>query len=264
MRFLRGRWFLLGCLGAVLLGLAAGSGWLRPLFGLMDRPLETAGLKVPAVLRLTTAEQAGQEKRLAAAFGGKRPKTYAFVELEPYLRVKSPRSCGGSHFALDNGKPLPDDCNIIAIGPAHRVLLAESHAKTETVFQPRRVTVDAETNSWAAFFLGRDGKAKILVWVWGSKSPFKEMAVIDANAFRRIDMKRMDGDGYVFLGDDPGPLAGKSIAPRLSFSGVRRFGDGQLEPLGDVFIDADAAERFRYYAALQGKPYDPEDWMPRP
>jgi hypothetical protein len=258
MRFLRGKWFVFGCCAAVALGVAFGSGWLGPLLGLMDRPLESVGLKSPPVLRLTTAEHAEQEKRLSAAFGGKLPKTYAFVQLEPYLRVKSPLSCGGSRFALDGGKPLPDDCGITAIGPAHRVLLAESHAKTETVFQPSKVTINV--NGWAAFFLGRDGRAKILVWTWGSKSPFREMFIVESMQ-RRFDLKRMD-DGYVFFGDDPGPRAGQAITPSLSFSGVGQHGDGQSEHIGKVFLDADVAQRFRFYAALKGKAYDEKDWSP--
>ena len=221
MRFLRGKWFVLACCVAVGLGVGFGSGWLGPLLGLMDRPLESAGLKLPAVVRLTTAEHAEQEKRLSAAFGDKRPKSYTFVQLEPYLRVRRPPTCGGSRFALDGGKPLPDHCDITAIGPAHRVLLAESHAKTETVFQPRRVTVDADTHSWAAFFLGRDGKAKVLVWTWGRKSPFREMSAWAGS--RRTGMKRMD-DGYVFLGDDPGPRAVETITPQGIMPALPLFG----------------------------------------
>ena len=29
-----------------------------------------------------------------------------------------------------------------------------------------------------------------------------------------------------------------------------------------MYIDADVAERFRFYAALKGKAYDEKDWLP--
>jgi hypothetical protein len=59
------------------------------------------------------------------------------------------------------------------------------------------------------------------------------------------------------FGDDPGP--GPDDEPEwLSFSGVYPDGRSEYEKMRP---DPNLGQRFKYYAALKGKPYDPKEWI---
>jgi hypothetical protein len=255
MRFLRGKWFIAACVVAVLVGNEiGGSGVMGWLIGpdwfsrAVVRTWRTA-TDPPGPVRLTATEVEERDARLKAAFGGAVPKAWPFWVAggDGGLVVRDFTAC---RLTLQQGSLVRDTaCDIVKLRADFRVMLEESDPKVETIFRSSLAQFAP-----IYFFLGKDGKGKILLWA--GKRDFTSVRVSTLGL--GTVLTPVAGYENLMFGDDPGPAPDDAPDWPLSFSGVSA--DRRSEP-SKMSPDPDLARRFRYYAALKGKPYNSKEWI---
>jgi hypothetical protein len=255
MRFLRGKWFIAACVLAVVVGNEiGGSGVMGWLVGPdwfsrgVVRAWRTATAP-PGAVRLTPAELEERDARLKAVFGEAVPKASEFWKTYQLgaLVVRDVSRCR-SHIA--EGKLTPNDaCDLVKLRGDFRVMLQESDPKSETVFIGSHAMFAP-----IFFFLGKDGKGKILLWT--AKRDYTSVRV--GTLGLGTTLTRVAGYENLMFGDDPGPAPDNQPDWPLSISGV--YADGRSE-YDKMRPDPELARRFRYYAAVKGKRYDPKEWI---
>jgi hypothetical protein len=258
MRLLRGKWFIAACVLAVLVGNEIGGsglmGWLvgPEWFSRASVRAWRAATDPPGPVRLTRDELEERDARLKAAFGEAVPNALPFwvAGRDNGLVVRDFVAC---RLTLGQGSPLPDKaCEIVKLRGDFRVMLQESHAKSETVFI-------GGTGLFGPifFFLGKDGKGKILLWAparFDAKLKLVRVGTLGISTALTL----VGGYENLMFGDDPGPAPDNQPDWPLSLSGV--YEDGRSEH-DKMRPDPDLARRFQYYAALMGRPYDPKEWI---
>jgi hypothetical protein len=257
MRFLRGKWFMAACVLAVIVGIEIGGAgvigrfWEPQWFSRTVVRAIRSGDPLPP-FRLTAAEVKERDARLRTAFGETVPKTraIAFALAANHLLIRNNGACEA---AVRRNAAHEGACDLVTLSAAARVLLSESDPKVESLFVPGKWRL--RHTPYIFFFLGKDGRAKIVVWAHEG-GLLKSVQAFGAR--RTTQLREVSERSVVMLGDDPGP----DEAPDASLSFLAISLDGREEDLGRIEVDSNLAQRFRYYAALQGKPYNRDDWMP--
>jgi hypothetical protein len=266
MRLLRGPFFLVACLLAIAVGVGFGSGWFRRAATNIEQSPTTLGLGAPpGPLRMTVEEDSQHRARVAAAFEGKVP------EHEQLLFFGDFDFEGFCHRL--NG---PERCQVDYATAFLRALLAESDPKTEDFFlvKYRPEGKPHAESVRAAFLLGKDGRAKIIVETPGDVRELSALILAGGAkegtriAFRLLDKStRIDKRDSpwvtrsfaVFIADDPGELKRlpNGCLASLAFEDMGAPGQPSgAKALGAVTITPTLEPRHKFFAVIAGKAYD--------
>ena len=228
------------------------------------------GAPPPGPNRLTFSERGAVKARIATTFGTAPPKTTHLAEMLWLFRPKNVLCV----WKPDNLAMDAKDCNELANAhPYYLALLAAMHPKTEQLLYQATTGYKGDHVA-ATFFLGKNGKPKILIdltgvngAIWNRKLGFK-MKAWSGQGVAEVSLKGTEVGPGMFLIDDPGELtrrdatcAQKHCFARLllsgyNFEGYRDAATRVLstDNIGDLIIDSDLERRFALYAALIGKP----------